>query len=86
MVPFQALQAYGIAVDAACPGKKAGDICRTAIHDSAGYQVLFPSLYTLNHHIGFLFLWLFLKKLINLLILLSSVIEALVLAFFFNNW
>ncbi|KAJ6960746.1 hypothetical protein NC653_038692 [Populus alba x Populus x berolinensis] len=35
MVPFQALQAYGIAVDAACPGKKAGDICRTAIHDSA---------------------------------------------------
>ncbi|KAJ6867608.1 protein DJ-1 [Populus alba x Populus x berolinensis] len=38
MVPFQALQAYGIVVDAACPGKKAGDICRTAIHDSAGYQ------------------------------------------------
>ncbi|KAJ6861693.1 protein DJ-1 [Populus alba x Populus x berolinensis] len=38
MVPFQALQAYGIAVDAACPVKKAGDICRTAIHDSAGYQ------------------------------------------------
>ncbi|KAJ4844700.1 Protein DJ-1 D [Turnera subulata] len=38
MVPFQALQAYGVAVDAACPGKKAGDVCRTAIHDSAGYQ------------------------------------------------
>jgi hypothetical protein len=55
MVPFQALQAFGIAVDAACPGKKAGDICRTAIHDSAGYQVLSPSLYKFNHHIGFLF-------------------------------
>jgi hypothetical protein len=71
MVPFQALQAFGIAVDAACPGKKAGDICRTAIHDSAGYQVLSPSLYTFNHHIGFFF-WLFLKKLINLLILVQS--------------
>ncbi|XP_062003929.1 protein DJ-1 homolog D-like [Rosa rugosa] len=32
MVPFQALQAFGVAVDAVCPGKKAGDICRTAIH------------------------------------------------------
>ncbi|KAG6743347.1 hypothetical protein POTOM_054301 [Populus tomentosa] len=87
MVPFQALQAYGIVVDAACPGKKAGDICRTTIHDSAGYQVLSPSLYTFNHHIGFFFfffLWLFLKKFINLLIHLSSVIEALVLALFFQ--
>lgn len=33
MVPFQALQAYGVAVDAVCPGKKAGDFCRTAIHE-----------------------------------------------------
>ncbi|XP_020593726.1 protein DJ-1 homolog D [Phalaenopsis equestris] len=33
MVPFQALQAYGIAVDAVCPGKKAGEICRTAVHE-----------------------------------------------------
>ncbi|CAL8165342.1 unnamed protein product [Prunus armeniaca] len=32
IVPFQALQAYGVSVDAVCPGKKAGDICRTAIH------------------------------------------------------
>nr|GEW63787.1 protein DJ-1 homolog D [Tanacetum cinerariifolium] len=32
MVPFQALQAYGLLVDAVCPGKKSGDICRTAIH------------------------------------------------------
>ncbi|CAI9110335.1 OLC1v1010341C1 [Oldenlandia corymbosa var. corymbosa] len=38
MVPFQALQAYGVAVDAVCPGKKAGDVCRTAIHDSCGHQ------------------------------------------------
>ncbi|KAG6743351.1 hypothetical protein POTOM_054305 [Populus tomentosa] len=51
MVPFQALQAYGIAVDAACPDKKAGDICRTAIHDSAGYQTYTESRghnFTLN--------------------------------------
>ncbi|KAL2522114.1 Protein DJ-1-like protein D [Forsythia ovata] len=38
MVPFQALLAYGISVDAVCPGKKAGDICRTAIHKSSGHQ------------------------------------------------
>ncbi|KAI5336325.1 hypothetical protein L3X38_015592 [Prunus dulcis] len=31
MVPFQALQAFGVAVDAVSPGKKAGDICVTAI-------------------------------------------------------
>lgn len=40
MVPFQALQAYGISVDAVCPGKKSGDICRTAIQQgSHQYQV-----------------------------------------------
>ncbi|PON76577.1 Peptidase C [Parasponia andersonii] len=38
MVPFQALQAYGIAVDAVCPGKKAFDVCRTAVHDFLGHQ------------------------------------------------
>ncbi|KAH6799351.1 Class I glutamine amidotransferase-like superfamily protein [Perilla frutescens var. frutescens] len=38
MVPFQALLAYGLSVDAVCPGKKAGDLCRTAIHDSLGHQ------------------------------------------------
>lgn len=38
MVPFQALLAYGLSVDAVCPGKKSGDICRTAIHDSLGHQ------------------------------------------------
>lgn len=40
MVPFQALQAYGLAVDAVCPGKKAGDVCRTCIHQlSPTHQV-----------------------------------------------
>lgn len=38
MVPFQALQAYGVTVHAVCPGKKAGDICRTAIHQGSGHQ------------------------------------------------
>ena len=39
MVPFQALLAFGIRVDAVCPGKKEGDVCKTAIHDFAGDQV-----------------------------------------------
>jgi len=38
MVPFQALQMVGHAVDAVCPGKKKGDIVRTAIHDFEGDQ------------------------------------------------
>ncbi|KAK7276164.1 hypothetical protein RIF29_17299 [Crotalaria pallida] len=38
MVPFQALQAYGLTVHAVCPGKKAGDICRTSIHQDSGHQ------------------------------------------------
>ncbi|MBA0578520.1 hypothetical protein Gorai_020799 [Gossypium raimondii] len=38
MVPFQALLAYGISVDAVCPGKKAGETCRTAIHQLSGHQ------------------------------------------------
>ncbi|CAL0334789.1 unnamed protein product [Lupinus luteus] len=38
MVPFQALQAYGLTVDAVCPGKKAGDVCRTAVHQLSGHQ------------------------------------------------
>jgi protease I len=33
MVPFQALQMVGHTVDAVCPGKKAGQSVRTAIHD-----------------------------------------------------
>ncbi|GMN25914.1 hypothetical protein TIFTF001_001112 [Ficus carica] len=38
MVPFQALQAFGVNVDAVCPGKKAGDVCCTAIHELSGHQ------------------------------------------------
>jgi protease I len=38
MVPFQALQMVGHAVHAACPGKKAGEQVRTAIHDFEGDQ------------------------------------------------
>jgi len=38
MVPFQALQMVGHSVDAVCPGKKKGDIVRTAIHDFEGDQ------------------------------------------------
>ena len=37
-VPFQALQALGCHVDAACPNKKAGLACPTAIHDFEGDQ------------------------------------------------
>jgi protease I len=38
MVPFQALQMVGHTVHAVCPGKKKGDIVRTAIHDFEGDQ------------------------------------------------
>jgi protease I len=38
MVPFQALQMVGHAVHAVCPGKKAGETVRTAIHDFEGDQ------------------------------------------------
>ena len=38
MVPFQALQMVGHSVDAVCPGKKAGETVRTAIHDFEGDQ------------------------------------------------
>src|SRR6516225_3613422 len=38
MVPFQALQAVGHRVDAVCPGKKAGERVKTAIHDFEGDQ------------------------------------------------
>ncbi|KAE8713357.1 Protein DJ-1-like protein D [Hibiscus syriacus] len=38
MVPFQALLAYGVSVAAVCPGKKAGEVCRTAVHYLAGHQ------------------------------------------------
>ncbi|MBK6681486.1 MAG: DJ-1/PfpI family protein [Ignavibacteriales bacterium] len=38
MVPFQALLMVGHTVHAVCPGKKAGDFVRTAIHDFEGDQ------------------------------------------------
>src|SRR3974377_15325 len=38
MVPFQALLMVGHTVHAVCPGKKAGDQVRTAIHDFEGDQ------------------------------------------------
>lgn len=38
MVPFQALRAVGHSVEAACPGKAAGQTVRTAVHDFEGDQ------------------------------------------------
>ncbi|MGL6226573.1 MAG: DJ-1/PfpI family protein [Thermoguttaceae bacterium] len=38
MVPFQALQVLGYSVDVTCPGKKAGERIKTAIHDFEGDQ------------------------------------------------
>ena len=38
MVPFQALLMIGHTVHAVCPGKKAGEFVRTAIHDFEGDQ------------------------------------------------
>lgn len=36
MVPYQALEMAGVKVDAVCPGKKKGDLIKTAIHDFEG--------------------------------------------------
>ncbi|HYG58107.1 MAG TPA: DJ-1/PfpI family protein [Symbiobacteriaceae bacterium] len=38
MVPFQTLLTLGLTVHAVCPGKKAGEKVRTAIHDFEGDQ------------------------------------------------
>jgi protease I len=38
MIPFQALLAIGHQVHAVCPGKKAGDKVKTAVHDFEGDQ------------------------------------------------
>ncbi|WP_374165394.1 DJ-1/PfpI family protein [Arcticibacter sp. MXS-1] len=38
MVPFQAMQAVGLQVDAVCPDKKSGETVATAIHDFIGFQ------------------------------------------------
>ncbi|MDR1037660.1 MAG: DJ-1/PfpI family protein [Deltaproteobacteria bacterium] len=37
-VPYQALEAVGHKVFSVCPGKKPGDVVRTAIHDGEGDQ------------------------------------------------
>ncbi|KAK9083602.1 hypothetical protein Scep_030073 [Stephania cephalantha] len=39
IVPFQALQAFGIQVDCISPGKRSGDKCLTAVHDYMGYEL-----------------------------------------------
>jgi protease I len=38
MVPFQTLLTVGHTVDAICPGKRSGEVVRTAIHDFEGDQ------------------------------------------------
>ena len=38
MVPFQALTMVGHTVDSVCPGKKAGETVKTAVHDFEGDQ------------------------------------------------
>lgn len=38
MVPFQMLQMLGYEVHAVCPGKKPGEVVRTAVHDFEGDQ------------------------------------------------
>ncbi|MEJ0004202.1 MAG: DJ-1/PfpI family protein [Pararobbsia sp.] len=51
MVPFQALQVVGHTVHAVCPGKKAGEKIKTAIHDFEGDQTYTEKpghLFTLN--------------------------------------
>lgn len=38
MVPFQILEATGHTIHAVCPGKKAGEVVATSIHDFEGHQ------------------------------------------------
>ncbi len=38
MVPFQVLQAAGVACDVVCPGKRAGEVVATSVHDFEGHQ------------------------------------------------
>jgi protease I len=52
MVPFQALQMAGHTVHAVCPGKRAGEKVRTAVHDFEGdqtYSEKFGHNFTLNY-------------------------------------
>ena len=43
MVPFQALLMVGHTVHAVCPGKKAGEKVRTAVHDFEGVHPARPA-------------------------------------------
>lgn len=57
MVPFQAMRMAGLSVDAVCPGKKAGDVIKTAIHDFEGDQTYTEKpghLFTLNASFDYL--------------------------------
>ncbi len=38
MVPFQVLQAAGVPCDVVCPGKRAGEVVATSVHDFEGHQ------------------------------------------------
>ena len=38
MVPFQVLQTVGVPCDVVCPGKKAGQVVATSVHDFEGHQ------------------------------------------------
>jgi protease I len=48
MVPFQALQMVGHVVHAVCPGKRAGEKVRTAVHDFETYTEKPGHNFTLN--------------------------------------
>ncbi|MDR1550145.1 MAG: DJ-1/PfpI family protein [Hungatella sp.] len=57
MVPYQTLMVAGLQVDAACPGKAAGDTIKTAIHDFEGDQTYSEKpghLFMLNAAFGYL--------------------------------
>ena len=56
MVPFQALGMVGLAVEAVCPGKRTGDVIKTAIHDFEGDQTYSEKpvhLFRLNANFAF---------------------------------
>ena len=57
MVPFQAMRMAGLSVDAVCPGKRAGDVIKTAVHDFEGDQTYTEKpghLFTLNASFDYL--------------------------------
>ncbi|GAU44110.1 hypothetical protein TSUD_123970 [Trifolium subterraneum] len=59
MVPFQALQAFGVSVDAVCPGKKSGDVCRTATYtETVGHNFALNATFDEIDHTSYDGLWL----------------------------